>query len=126
MKLLTRDEIRSRSPRTGWWLGAVAGLFFSVLFLFVWQKIQLTDQLVRIERKERALAGVRSQQKGLSVEIQRLGYPGRLEAAAAAELGMIYPDKEQMVVMISPPAPAAGEGVFAILFRPVSAAWSQP
>jgi cell division protein FtsL len=126
MRLLTRDEIRSRSPRTGWWLGAVAGLFFSVLFLFVWQKIQLSDQLMRIERKERTLAAVRSQQKALSVEIQRLGYPGRLEAVAAAELGMKYPDKEQMVVMISPPAAAGREGVFAALFQPVKAAWSQP
>jgi cell division protein FtsL len=126
MKLLTRDEIRSRSPRTGWWLGAAAGLFFGVLFLFVWQKIELADQLMRIERKERALAAVRVQQKALSVEIQRLGYPARLEAVAAAELGMTYPDKAQMVVMISPPAPAAREGVFAALFRPVSAAWSQP
>jgi cell division protein FtsL len=104
----------------------VVGLFFSVLFMFVWQKIQLADQLVRIERKERMLSVVISRQKNLSVEIQRLGYPGRLEAIASAELGMKYPDKEQMVVMISPPAPGAGKGVFAALFRPVSAAWSQP
>ena len=126
MRLLTKDEIKSRSPRTGWWLGAVVGLFFSVLFLFVWQKIQLADQLVRIERKERMLSAVISRQKNLSVEIQRLGYLGRLEAVATAELGMKYPDKAQMVVVISPPAPGAREGVFSALFKPVSAAWSQP
>jgi cell division protein FtsL len=126
MRLLTRDEIKSRSPRTGWWLGGVAIVFFSVLFLFVWQKIQLADQLGRIERKERTLAQVLSRQKNLSVEIQRLEYAGRLEAVATGQLGMTYPDKQQMVVMISPPSPAAREGVFAALFQPVRAAWSQP
>lgn len=126
MRLLTRDEIRSRSPRTGWWLGVLAAAFFGLMFLFVWQKVRLTGQLARIEGKERALAGLQSQQKSLAVEIQRLSYPGRLEAVASAELGMVYPDREQMVAMITPPAPGGGQGVFAALFRPVNAAWSQP
>ncbi|MDI6738864.1 MAG: hypothetical protein QME74_00685 [Candidatus Edwardsbacteria bacterium] len=126
MKLLTRDEIRSRSPRTGWWLGGLVVLFFGVLFLFVWQKIYLADQLIRIERKERRLNNVSSRQKSLTVDIQRLGYPGRLGAVAVSELGMKYPDKEQMVVMISPPAVVNRENIFAALLKPVSAAWSQP
>ena len=125
MKPLTRNEIRSRRPRTGWWLGAVIALFFSVMFLFVWQKLSLSDQLARIERKERLLRTVLSQQKNLSIEIQQLCYPGRLEGIAIAELGLRYPDKDQMVVMISPPAGGDRQNVFAALFKPVSAAWSQ-
>ena len=125
MKPLTRDEIRSRRPATGWLLTAAIALFFGVLLLFVWQKITLSDQLVRIERKQRLLREVQSQQKALAIELQQLCYPGRLEAIARTELGMRYPDKEQMVVMISPPAGGNRQHLFAALFRPVSAAWSQ-
>ncbi|MRR08928.1 hypothetical protein EG831_02325 [bacterium] len=126
MRLLTRDEIRSRAPRTGWWLGMLAAAFFGLLFLFVWQKVRLTGQLARIECKQRALDALRTRQKTLAVEIQRLAYPGRLETVASAELGMVYPERDQMVVMITPPAPGSGQGLFAALFKPVNAAWSQP
>ena len=125
MKPLTRDEIRSRRPRTGWWLAAAITLFFGVLLLFVWQKVSLSDQLLRIERKERLLRDVQSRQKALAIEIQQLCYPERLEAIAQAELGLRYPDKDQMVVMISPPAGGSRQNLFAALFKPVSAAWSQ-
>ncbi len=125
MKPLTRDEIRSRRPTTGWLLTAAIALFFGVLLLFVWQKITLSDQLVRIELKQRQLRDVKTQQKSLAIEIQQLCYPGRLEAIAQAELGLRYPDKDQMVLMISPPAGGNRQNLIAALLRPVSAAWSQ-
>ncbi len=126
MRLLTRDEIRSRAPRTGWWLGLAAVLLFGVLFLSVRQKTMLSGQLARIERKERLLSDVRTRQKSLLVEIQRLGYPGRLEAIASGQLGMRYPDRQQMVVMLTPPAAGDGGGAWASVLQPVRAAWSQP
>jgi len=124
---LHKTEIKLEKSRTGWLIAGWVFVLFAVMFLFIWQKFSLSQQLASIERDQNYNREVVSLQKELLVRLQQLEARGRLEASAA-NLGFGYPSNSQVVVMLNSPAPQRGGLAYALagIFRPVSSAWSKP
>jgi cell division protein FtsL len=128
MKYIRKEEIRIKRNYTGWWLAGLCLVFVAVLFVFVWQKLCLADQLTRIEASEKYNRQLVARQKELDIQRQRLCSPGRLEEIAVSQLGLQYPEKSQLAVMIQPPRGHGDVTAAMILtewFKPVISAWSQ-
>jgi hypothetical protein len=125
---LKRTEIKHEKNRTGGLIAVWVLVFFLVMFLYIWQKFSLGQQLSAIERDQNYNREVVSLQKELLVRLQRLEARNGLEARAVSELGFEYPANNQVVVMLRPPASDRGglAPALAGMFRPVSSAWSKP
>ncbi|MBI4726569.1 cell division protein FtsL [candidate division TA06 bacterium] len=125
---LHKTEIKLEKNRTGWLIAGWVFVFFAVMFLFIWQKFSLSQQLGSIEKDQNYNREVVSLQKELQVRLQQLEARNRLESRAMEDLGFEYPSNRQVVVMLKSPAPQRGglAYVLAGLFRPVSSAWSKP
>lgn len=125
---LHRTEIKLEKNRTGWLITGWVFVFFAVMFLFIWQKFSLSQQLAAIERNQNYNREVTTLQKELQVRLQQLEARNRLEERAVSGLGFEYPSNSQVVVMLKPPASDRGGLAYALagIFRPVSSAWSKP
>jgi len=125
---LKRTEIKHEKNRTGGLIAVWVLVFFLVMFLYVWQKFSLAQQLSSIEKDQNYNREVVSLQKELLVKLQQLEARNRLETKAVSELGFEYPSNSQVVVMLKPPASDRGGLALALagMFRPVSSAWSKP
>jgi hypothetical protein len=127
-QFLYRKEIKIEKSHTGLIITGLVVVFFAVVFLFIWQKFTLTQQLAGIERDRNYLQTIATKQKELVIQLQQMASRPRLEEAALGQLGFVYPGNEQVVVMLRPPSEGRGSIGMALagLFRPVSAAWSKP
>lgn len=127
-RYLHKGEYQPSKNKTGWIIASVSVVFFAVLFCYVWQKIYLSTQIAAVEYYQESNRRISDRTKMLIVEKQRLLYRGRIEQTATEYLGLIYPEKEQIVAMIQPPTRNEREGWssnLAGVLKPTSTAWGQ-
>lgn len=127
-RYLHRGEYQPGRNKTGWLIVAISLAFFAVLFCYVWQKIYLARQVAAIEYYQEANRRISDRVKMLAVEKQQLSFRGRIEQVAMGDLGLVYPEKEQIVAMIQPPRgrdKAGWSSNLAGIFKPASTAWGQ-
>jgi predicted negative regulator of RcsB-dependent stress response len=126
---IRRNEIKTSRDRTGMAMAMVGLLSFGMLFAYVWQRVSLSQQLAHVEQLTQVSQSLTTEQKQLSMEVQRLNSWSYVEQAAIQELGLCYPEKDQVVLAILPPAAHTGLDLFRLASnaaRPVPVAWSQP
>lgn len=127
-KYLHRGEYRPSRNRPGWLIAAITLAFFAVLFCYVWQKIYLARQVGAIEYYQGANRKISERLKMLAMEKQQLSFRGRIEQVAMGNLGLAYPEKDQIMAMIQPPQGRHDIGWssnLAGIFKPASTAWGQ-
>ena len=127
-KYLHRGEYQPRRSKPGWLIAAISLAFFAVLFCYVWQKIYLARQVGAIEYYQKANRKMSDRLKMLTVEKQQLSFRGRIEQVAMGSLGLVYPEKSQIVAMIQPPKgrhDISWSSNLAGIFKPTATAWGQ-
>lgn len=70
-----------------------------ILFVYVWSHLQVLDAGYRIDELEQGLHELQQHERRLRLEAAHLSNPRRIEARAAAELGMVPPERRQMVFL---------------------------
>jgi len=126
---IRRNEIKTAKDRTGMAMAMVGLLSFGMLFAYVWQRVYLSQQLTKVEQLAQESQALASEQKRLSMEVQQFNSWSYIEQTAIRELGLCYPERDQVVMAILPPAAHPGLDLFRLASnaaRPVPAAWSQP
>lgn len=125
---LHRGEYQPASNRSGWLIMAIVLLIMGLMFGFVWQKMSLSRQLAGIDRLSQYNRNVSERLRSLELERQQLSFRGRVEHLAASQLGMVYPEKDQIVTLIQPPRGIRNGGWpsnLAGAFIPAAVAWGR-
>jgi len=69
--------------------------------LYLWQHMVMVDRGYRIERSRVELSRLSHQRAELLVEVARLSSLGRIEKMARTQLGMSFPQPQQLVRVIT-------------------------
>ncbi len=125
---VTKDEVKRGRDRTGLVLG-MAGLAVCLLvFIYIWQRVYLAQDLAEIERLEIRNQELATESRRLAFLAQQLNSWSQVEALATTQLGMVYPEKSQIVALVVPPQ-RRDQGIVTVVrnwLTPVNPAWSQP
>lgn len=90
---------RAESARLGRWLavGVVAVVLISLAH--VWVRLKVVDVGYRISYSRRIIGALREERAVLQARLESLRSPQRLSGDATARLGMVRPEKGQVVVL---------------------------
>lgn len=95
----TRPEEHT-SGRIGYstWI-FIASILMAVLLLYVWCHIHMTELEYQIAREMSSRESIMEEQMKLKLELATLRSPQRIETIAREKLQMIYPEREQVIVL---------------------------
>ncbi len=91
-----RDRRRRRELLAILAVAAPVGL---CLLVYIWTHLQVLQTGYRIDRLRRQLHVMSQQERHLGLEAAHLASPGRIEAAAMADLGMIPLKPHQVITL---------------------------
>lgn len=95
-----RDRRRRRELLAILLVAAPVGL---CLLVYIWTHLQVLEAGYRIDRLGRQLHEMSQQERHLGLEVARLASPGRIEAAATRDLGMVPLQPEQVITLEAAP-----------------------
>ncbi|CAN5747343.1 hypothetical protein BH24ACI5_BH24ACI5_12820 [soil metagenome] len=97
------DEARQRQIVRSLWIG---GLLVTVLLFSAWQKVELVQHGYRLQRLQQQQAEEREINRRLTLEVETLRSPERIEHLAK-EMNLIAPPADRAVVIerVTPAAP---------------------
>jgi cell division protein FtsL len=125
---LHRGEYQPTPNRAGLLMVVVISVVMGLIFCYVWQKVSLSRQMADIEQLSQSNRMLAERVRCLELEKQQLSFRGRVEELAVSQLGMVYPEKEQIVALIQPPRGGRPDGWstnLAGVFIPAAVAWGQ-
>jgi hypothetical protein len=98
------DEARQRQLWRSVGIGAVLVI---VVLLYAWQRLEFVGHGYEIQRLERERAAELEIQRHLTLEIDTLRAPGRIEAIAIRDLHLVAPARGQAIILerVVPAAP---------------------
>jgi len=103
-------ELDRARHRAMW--GSLAGLAVLVAAVLVaaWQHLELRNYGYEIERLQQDLAAIEKANRQLSVELEMLRAPARIEALAVEDLKLVEPGPDDAVILerVRDTAPPAG------------------
>lgn len=127
-RYLHYGEYQPAPNHSGWLIAAIILLIMGLMFGYVWQKVSLSRQLAGIDRLSQCNRNVSERVRSLELVKQQLSFRGRVEQLAASQLGMVYPEKDQIVALIQPPRGTRNGGWssnLAGVFIPAAVAWGR-
>ncbi len=72
-------------------------LCVAVLFVYLWSRLMVVNIGYEISRADLERGALVEQNRRLRLDLERLKSPGRIEAMALRELGLVHPKKEQVI-----------------------------
>jgi len=98
------DEARQRQL---WRSVAIGVVLVVVVLLYAWQRLELVNHGYEIERLERERAAELEIQRHLTLEIDTLRAPSRIEEIATRDLHLVAPARGQAIILerVVPAAP---------------------
>ena len=102
-------ELDEERQRQLWRSTVVGGMLVLVLLFSAWQQFELVRHGYRMEELQKARAAQEEINRRLRLEIEALRAPRRIEEMATQRLHMVYPARDQAIVIerVVPPAPPA-------------------
>ena len=77
----------------------IASVLMTVALLYVWSHIHMTELEYLVAQELGSRERLAEEQAKLKVELATLRSPQRIEAIAKEKLQMIYPDREQVILI---------------------------
>jgi cell division protein FtsL len=89
-----------RSGRIGYssWI-FIASILMVMALIYVWSHIHMTELEYQIARELSSTEQIKEEQTKLKVELATLKSPQKIETIAREKLGMIYPERTQVIVL---------------------------
>jgi cell division protein FtsL len=102
-------ELDEERQRQLWRSAVVGGMLVVVLLFSAWQQFELVRHGYRMEELQKERAAQEEINRRLRLEIEALRAPRRIEEMAIQRLHMVYPARDQAIVIerVVPPAPPA-------------------
>lgn len=99
LKQTVREQDRT-SVNVGYstWI-FIATILMAVLLIYVWSHIHMTELEYQIARELSSKEQLTEEQAKLKVELATLKSPQRIEIIAREKLQMIYPGREQVILL---------------------------
>jgi cell division protein FtsL len=98
------DEARQRQL---WRSLGIGGVLVVVVLLYAWQRLELVGHGYEIQRLQRERAAEEEVQRHLTLEMETLRSPDRIERIATRELHLVAPVRDQAIIIerVTPAAP---------------------
>ena len=98
-----RQTVRERDRTSGdagysLWI-FIAAILMIVLLIYVWSHIHMTELEYQIARELSSREQLTEEQAKLKVELATLKAPQRIETIARDKLQMVYPGREQVILL---------------------------
>ena len=98
-----RQTVRERERTSGdagysIWI-FVAAILMMVLLIYVWSHIHMTELEYQIARELSSKEQLTEEQAKLKLELATLKAPQRIETLAKEKLQMVYPGREQVILI---------------------------
>jgi cell division protein FtsL len=93
-----RNVDRARQ-REMWWSVVFVSLFVGALLLVAWEHSQWTDLGYETTRLQQARAAIEAEHRHLSLELETLRAPQRIETLAIRDLHLVAPSQTEAVVL---------------------------
>ena len=77
----------------------IASVLMAVALLYVWSHIHMTELEYQIARELSSRERMTEEQSKLKVELATLKSPQRIETIAKEKLQMVYPEREQVILL---------------------------
>lgn len=77
----------------------IASVLMLLLLGYVWSHIHMTQLEYEIARELHSAEQIKEEQARLKVELATLKSPQRIETLAREKLGMVYPERTQVIVL---------------------------
>ena len=102
-------ELDEERQRQLWRSTVVGGMLVLVLLFSAWQQFELVRHGYRMEELQKERAAQEEINRRLRLEIEALRAPRRIEEMATQRPHMVYPARDQAIVIerVVPPAPPA-------------------
>jgi cell division protein FtsL len=91
---------RERTDNVGYstWI-FIASILMAVALIYVWSHIHMTELEYQIARELSSREILIEEQSKLKVELATLKSPQRIETIARNKLQMVYPEREQVIML---------------------------
>jgi cell division protein FtsL len=98
------DEARQRQL---WQTAAILGLLVLVVLFSVWQNFELVSHGYAMQKMQQQRADELEINRRLTLEVETLRSPARIEQRAIKDLGLVAPSGDNAIVIerVTPPAP---------------------
>ena len=90
---------RSGHPTSSWRPAFAIGVVVGVTILFVWSKVELATLARETRSAEIAMEALAEEQSTLAASITVETKPGAIQQRAREQLGMVYPENVQEIVI---------------------------
>ncbi len=99
-KAVSRQRVRPKGESSSLWgaIKVIAVILLITLF-YLWSRLEAVSIGYDIARENRERDELIYENKRLKLEILSLKSPGRIEAIAFNELGLVYPKGEQVITV---------------------------
>ena len=77
----------------------IASILMAVALIYVWSHIHMTELEYQIARELSSRERMTEEQAKLKVELATLKSPQRIETIAKEKLQMVYPEREQVILL---------------------------
>ena len=77
----------------------IASILMAVALLYVWSHIHMTELEYQVARELSSRERMTEEQSKLKVELATLKSPQRIETIAKEKLQMVYPEREQVILL---------------------------
>jgi cell division protein FtsL len=94
------DRQRERTGDVGYstWI-FIASILMAVALIYVWSHIHMTELEYQIARELSNRERLTEEQAKLKVELATLKSPQRIETIARNKMQMVYPEREQVILL---------------------------
>jgi cell division protein FtsL len=98
LKQTVRQEERTGDVGYSTWI-FIASILMAVALIYVWSHIHMTELEYRIARELSSRESLTEEQAKLKLELATLKSPQRIETIARNKMQMVYPEREQVIML---------------------------
>jgi cell division protein FtsL len=98
LKQTVRPRERTGDVGYSTWI-FIASILMAVALIYVWSHIHMTELEYQIARELSSREKLIEEQSKLKVELATLKSPQRIETIARNKLQMVYPEREQVILL---------------------------